>query len=288
MINPVLRRELKTKLRTWKAPTLLIIYLLILAGFGGMILLISNVASHTNGFDPREALTVYSLIAGCQLGLIVLLVPALTSGSISGERERQTLDLLLITKQSPFSIIIGKLMSSISQIILLILASTPIFSIVFMFGGVSLGNIVILFLFFIATAIMIGSVGIFCSTYFKKTTTSTVIAYLFVLTLTIATVITWAVFQQYSYIIRSTRLSYGESLLIMGANPFVGFLSIVQEQLGFDIIGEIFSVYNNPSSLNIAPWLVNLIFDGVITIILLFLSVIRIQPVMGKRNSKSR
>ncbi|NLM13312.1 MAG: hypothetical protein GX209_06165 [Epulopiscium sp.] len=137
MINPVLRRELKTKLRSWKAPTLLSVYLVILASFGGLIMAINELDVYTRGFDPRGALSIYALLAGCQLGLIILLVPALTSGTISGERERQTLDLLLVTKLSPFSIIIGKLMASISQIILLILASIPIFSIIFVFGGVS-------------------------------------------------------------------------------------------------------------------------------------------------------
>ena len=32
-----------------------------------------------------------------QFGMLVLVAPAMTAGSISGERERQTLDLLLVT-----------------------------------------------------------------------------------------------------------------------------------------------------------------------------------------------
>lgn len=283
MINPVLRRELQTKLRTWKAPTLLIIYLSVLFAFGGLLLSINEFGSYTRGFDPRNALEVYSLLAGFQLGLIILLVPALTAGTISGERERQTLDLLLITKISPFSIIMGKLMASISQIVLLILASVPIFSIIFVFGGVSISNIIILFLFFIATAIMVGSVGIFCSTYFKKTTTSTVISYLFILTLTIATLIAFAVFYEYAYIVRQTRLTYGESLWIVGANPFIGFLSVIENQVGIGVLEDILSMNRNLSSISIEPWQANLLFDGVITIIMIFLSVLRIRPVVGRR-----
>ncbi|NLK97158.1 ABC transporter permease [Defluviitalea saccharophila] len=284
MINPVLRRELKTKLRSWKAPTLLIVYLVILASFGGLIMAINEFDSYTSGFDPRSALTIYSLLAGCQLGLIILLVPALTSGTISGERERQTLDLLLVTKLSPFSIIIGKLMASISQIILLIIASMPIFSIIFIFGGVSLANILLLFLFFIATAIMVGSVGIFCSTFFKKTTTATVISYLFILNLCIGTIVALAMFHEYSFAIRHQGLTYGESLLVAGANPFIGFLSVLQNQvMSYNIIGDILSIHNNNAKILLQPWQVNIIFDAVITFIMILLSVIRIQPVVGRR-----
>lgn len=286
MINPVLRRELKTKLRTWKAPTLLIVYLLILAAFGGLIMVINELGSYTSGFDPRNALTIYSFLAGCQLGLIVLLVPALTAGTISGERERQTLDLLLITKLSPFSIVIGKLIASISQIILLILASMPIFSIIFIFGGVSGSNIIVLFLFFIATAIMAGSVGIFCSTFFKKTTTATVISYLFILILSIATIVVLALLHEYSYIVRQEGLTYAESLLIVGANPFVGFLSVIQSQVGFNVIGDILSMHNNSSKISIQPWQVNILFDGIITVIMILFSVLRIRPVVGRHSYK--
>ncbi|HHW68082.1 ABC-type transport system involved in multi-copper enzyme maturation permease subunit [Defluviitalea raffinosedens] len=283
MINPVLRRELKTKMRTWKAPTLLVIYLAILAVFGGLILSINELESYTGGFDPGNALTIYFLLAGCQLGLIIILVPALTSGTISGERERQTLDLLLITKLSPFSIIIGKLMASISQIILLILASMPVFSIIFLFGGVSASNILLLFFFFIATAVMVGSIGIFCSTFFRKTTTATVVSYLLILILSIGTLVGLALLNQYAYIVRQQGLTYGESLLIAGANPFVGFLSVIQNQAGYNIVSDILGVRNNISKIPFQPWQVNMIFDAIITCIMIFFSVIRIRPVMRRR-----
>lgn len=287
MINPVLRCELKTKLRTWKAPVLLVAYLFILLGFGGLVLLLAQYSSFDNAFNPQNALTVYSLLAGCQMGLIVLLVPALTAGTISGERERQTLDLLLITKVSPFSIIIGKLFAAISQIILLVLASIPVFSIVFLYGGISLGNIIVLFLYFVVISIMLGSIGIFCSTYFKRTTVSTVISYLFILIFSIGTIIMFAIFMQYSYMTNQKSLTYLDSLIILGGNPLVGFLSVIQNQIGIDVFGS-FGINNNPNNITIEFWQYNLIFDGVISIIMIFLSVLRIRPVKGRKRRQKR
>lgn len=49
-----------------------------------------------------------------QFGMLVLVAPAMTAGSISGERERQTLDLLLVTNTGPVKLVLGKLLESFS------------------------------------------------------------------------------------------------------------------------------------------------------------------------------
>jgi len=279
MINPVLRRELKTKLRSWKAPVLLMVYLIILTGFGGLVLLLTLYTSYDNSFNPQDTLTVYGLLAGCQMGLIILLVPALTAGTISGERERQTLDLLKVTKISSFSIIMGKLLASISQIMLMVLASIPVFSIIFIFGGVSLKNIALLFLYYIVISITLGSVGIFCSTYFRKTTVATVVTYLFILIFCFGSLIVYAIVQEFVYYIfsYSDGLTYFQSVLLIGGNPFLGFLSVIENQLGTDTLYYFLNAHNNPLNINIKLWQFNLVFNCLVSVLMIFLSVLKIR-----------
>ena len=50
----------------------------------------------------------------------------MTSASIAGERERQTLDLLLVTNTGSFRIIAGKVMESFAVLALLILCGLPV------------------------------------------------------------------------------------------------------------------------------------------------------------------
>ena len=117
MLNPVFRRETKTSLRNWK----------VFYAISGYIFLVSLVAavaiwqimynSYAASFNPSEMTTVYIGLTILELALVLLITPSLTAGSISGERERQTLDLLLITKVSPFSIILGKFLSGLSIIV---------------------------------------------------------------------------------------------------------------------------------------------------------------------------
>src|SRR5438093_9090140 len=62
-----------------------------------------------------------------QVVLLAFITPALTAGAISGERERQTLDLLFVTPIAPFSIIWGKLLASMSFVALLLIISYAVF-----------------------------------------------------------------------------------------------------------------------------------------------------------------
>jgi ABC-type transport system involved in multi-copper enzyme maturation permease subunit len=210
----------------------------------------------------------------------------LTSGSISGERERQTLDLLLSTKMPPRSIIIGKLFSSISQIILLIIASFPIFSIIFLFGGISTLEVGKLFLFYVVTAITMGSVGIFFSTFLKRTTASNVLTYGFVLFLLFGTLFINVFYT--SLIMRGKP--YTGVFPLSYVNPLTGFVSLLYDQFGggymggYGILGMFISLprtsVQKTAGLNSIPlWQANLIINMVISAVLLFFSAIKVNPI---------
>ena len=104
-------------------------------------------------------------------------MPAITAGSISGERERQTLDLMLSTKMTPIQIVMGKLAASLSTMGLLIVSSFPILALVFVYGGVTMKDMGMLLVCFVAAALFVGSLGVCCSALFRKSTLSTVVAY---------------------------------------------------------------------------------------------------------------
>ena len=86
-------------------------------------------------------LDLYLFIAGIEFLLLMFIMPAITSSSISGERERQTLDLMLTTMMTPGQIVLGKLFSAFQTMALLIVSSLPIISMVFVYGGVSLKDL---------------------------------------------------------------------------------------------------------------------------------------------------
>lgn len=174
--NPVLKKELRQRFRSFKGPLILFLYLLVIGGFIlGFIYL--NWRYQPMTFDPGRSREIFTILSVVQLVLLGFVTPGLTAGTISGERERQTLNVLLTTELSPTAIVIGKMISSCSFTLLLIIATVPLYSLVFLFGGVSPTQLWGVFGFYLVTMFLFGAVGMACSTFFKRTGVSTITSY---------------------------------------------------------------------------------------------------------------
>src|SRR5438552_8479485 len=178
--NPIVAKEYRSRMRTWRSPVAMMVYILLLGGLGWAIF--SGLASAARrSFNGGQAANygqqLFLYLVLFQMGLIAFVTPALTAGAISGERERQTIDLLFVTRIPPFSIVWGKLIASMSFVVLLLLLSVPIFSLVFLFGGIELDQVVAAFIVTAVGALTLGVIGIACSTAFRRTLAATVAAY---------------------------------------------------------------------------------------------------------------
>jgi ABC-type transport system involved in multi-copper enzyme maturation permease subunit len=177
--NPIVAKEYRSRMRTWRSPLALMIYILLLGGLGWAIFAALAGASANPYGNPSTnyGQMLFEYLVIFQMVLLAFITPALTAGAISGERERQTIDLLFATLIPPFSIIWGKLLASISFVLLLLLLSVPIFSLVFLFGGIELDQVLYAFLVMGVTALTLGTLGIAFSTWLRRTLPATVAAY---------------------------------------------------------------------------------------------------------------
>jgi ABC-type transport system involved in multi-copper enzyme maturation permease subunit len=176
--NPIVAKEVRSRMRTWRAPLVLMAFLAIL-GTVGYTAYRSTAPSVVNSSNLGSAgQAVFGALSGTMLILVALLVPGLVGGAISGERERQTLDLLLVTPVQPLRIVFGKLLSSLMFVLLLVIASVPLFSVVFILGGVELDAVIAVLVVTLVTAIALGALAMLCSTLLKRTTSSTVSGYI--------------------------------------------------------------------------------------------------------------
>ncbi|HYI23105.1 MAG TPA: ABC transporter permease subunit [Candidatus Limnocylindrales bacterium] len=130
---------------------------------------------------------IFTAILILQTLLTMMLAPALTSGAISAEREKQTMDLLITTPVSTLGLVLGKLVSSLAFVLLLIVASVPLMSLVFAFGGVAPEDVIRAYVVLFVMAFGIGSIGMLMSAVFKRTQVATAVAYLIAFVLTIGT-----------------------------------------------------------------------------------------------------
>jgi ABC-type transport system involved in multi-copper enzyme maturation permease subunit len=186
-------KELRGRMRGRRAFAIITIYLLLLAGFALMIETLIE-RSYTTGFGSSSAFASPAIGQGIFAALLMLmtlqvvfLAPSSTAGAISLEREKQTLELLIATPISSLAIVVGKLLSALVYVFLLIAASIPLMAVVFVFGGIGPETVLAGYLVLLATALGLGSFGLACSSLVKRTTASTAISIFGVLAITIGT-----------------------------------------------------------------------------------------------------
>lgn len=189
--NPILTKELRTRMRGARAFWILFVYLFLLS-----VILFVTYLSWWQGqrgdlSGQNAAFTVgktfYGVLFTVQALLVGLITPALTSGGVSIEKEQRTFELLSVSLLPRRAIVMGKLMAAVSFVVLLLTSSLPLVSIGFLLGGISPAEVATAFFLLAVTAFLYGAIGIACSAIAKSTATATVMAYGAILALFFAT-----------------------------------------------------------------------------------------------------
>ncbi|GIP39640.1 hypothetical protein J31TS4_29200 [Paenibacillus sp. J31TS4] len=267
LINPVLEKEFRLRMRSVKSIVAILSYLVAMAllAFGFLYVTMNDYGMQA--FNPERSQMLFYFITGSQMVLICFMTPGLTAGVISGEREKQTLNILLTTRQSSASIILSKLAASLSFMVLIVIATLPLYSMVFLFGGVSPSELISVFLFFLFVMVMLGAVGVFFSTMFKKTMVAVILTYGF-------TVVIYG-FTGLFAIFLSAILPRGNMLAgyVLGTNPMGALLSLLNEDFSREVFGR-------ASSLQI--WHIFVPFYTLVTVLAILLSIRYLRPILRK------
>src|SRR5574337_1301831 len=164
--NPVLLKELRGRMRGARAFVVLTFNLVLMSGLVTLIYTVYAAAvSAPYGGTNRQMIGkfVFFGVVGMELLLVCFLAPAFTVNAISGERERQTFDLLRTTLLSARALVFGKLASALSYVLLLLLAALPLQSLAFLLGGVAPQDVLIASAVLIGTSFLFGAAGLFFS-----------------------------------------------------------------------------------------------------------------------------
>ena len=182
--NPVLIRELLVNLRATRSFVLLFIYVLFL----GVVVYFYWPAGHGASLQVGSGVArrLFDLIFLGQFCLVALLAPTFAAGSITGEKERKTYEMLLASPLKPSQILVGKLLSSLSYLVLLILSSLPMMILCFLLGGILLSEIARSYVLLVLAAGTFGLMSVACSSFFRRTSSALVVSYLVILPLAVA------------------------------------------------------------------------------------------------------
>lgn len=119
----------------------------------------------------------------------ILIGPVFSAGSVTSERERQTLDLLLTTVITPWQILWGKLLSGLRvSSVLSSFLLWPVFLALVMVSEYwgNFPTIVAYVIIFCLTCLTTAMLALFCSTLFHKTSASLMATYTIILLLYVA------------------------------------------------------------------------------------------------------
>ncbi len=239
-VNPVLGREIKERFRSRRAPIFVTLWVLGVGLIGYLVYLVAQLAA-------RSAFGLGQGVAGGYMGRfifegmmallmtgVIMIVPGLTALSIVGERERQTFHLLQVTQLSPLQIVLGKLWSSMTYFLLLVVAVAPVAAVPLLFGGVRLGDVLAGLGMLILTALMLGSIGIWGSARARSSRGAVANAYAWSFVIGF---ITFALMGAELLFVNNQSGPFpprGREVVSILPNPYVGMVSAVVAPLGSD------------------------------------------------------
>ncbi|MFM8952264.1 MAG: hypothetical protein ACKOOF_04265, partial [Planctomycetaceae bacterium] len=113
----------------------------------------------TAGDTARFAATLFRILAPLQFTLAILAAALTSAVAVSVEKERRTLELLLVSRLGDASLVVGKLAGSMLKVALLLVAAIPIFALASLFGGISAPQIARLFAVTAAAALTVASIA---------------------------------------------------------------------------------------------------------------------------------
>lgn len=228
-LNPILAFSARRRMRSPRTAILLTLYCLAVLVFGLGAAFSTYLRPTLSLYSLGAGLEGYVLMVLFQFFLLLLVSPALTAGSISGERERQTLELLLVTNTGSLRIVLGKLLETLGLVLLLIIATLPSLCLCLLTGAMSLPHVLLGLAYLGVTAFACLSVGMFCSTLFRRTVAATVVSYLVVFAIGLGTLL--PLLRDMASMRKAYDMLYISSMPAPSAAPSVDGMTLVSFEL---------------------------------------------------------
>lgn len=186
--NPITLKELRGRMRGARAFIVLSLYVALMSALSVVLYFIYSVQASvtlttTGGVIGK---LIFGAVVGTELFLVTFIAPAFTSSAISGERERQTFQILRTTLLPAHKIVRGKLIAAMAYILLLLVAAVPLQSLAFLMGGVTIEELFVATELLVVTGFTFALLGILLSAATQRTLSASVITYVIVLLITVA------------------------------------------------------------------------------------------------------
>ncbi|MDR2642822.1 MAG: ABC transporter permease subunit [Planctomycetaceae bacterium] len=121
------------------------------------------------GDFARFGTMLFQFLAPIQLVLAIFFAATTAASAVGQEKERKTLQLLLLTRMSNSELVLGKLLASLLNIFMMLAISIPIFMTITLLGGISYYQIIRVLLVTLFAMLACGSLGSCVALWREKT-----------------------------------------------------------------------------------------------------------------------
>jgi ABC-type transport system involved in multi-copper enzyme maturation permease subunit len=218
------------------------------------MLLMAMVAGNMVGQTPDAIRAVAILF---QLGLVILVVPSLTAGAITQERERGSLDLLRMSRIRPWGFLRGKLLVAAVFVMFLVVGSLPAWYVIHYLGTNTLKEIVVCWAIILSTMLLAIMAGLLGSAVTRRTSAATAVAYGLLVALSVATLVPF---------LARERLSGPLRDLLFAFNPFISAIQVLTSGF-FEDVSEL--------------WRAHLALAGGLSIVFLLFAYVRVRRLLA-------
>lgn len=179
LIGALVIKEFQTWLRgrlTFAAFTLLVLLVGMLVFLLGSLILApdanaapalfsSTSTTSTNLVVANRAIFLFGAVGLCVLVASAVVAPAVSASAFASERERGTLDLLLLQGPGPARIVLGKVLAALIFSLILLAVGIPFFAPAWSFGGVQGDQVIALITVVCTTTLFFCALGVFFGSF---------------------------------------------------------------------------------------------------------------------------
>ncbi|HEX8969544.1 MAG TPA: ABC transporter permease subunit [Chloroflexota bacterium] len=175
LIGALVVKEFQTWLRgrlTFAAFSLLVLLVALMVFLLGTLILApdANAApalfsttstTSTNLLVANRAIFLFGAVGLCVILAAAVVAPAVSASAFATERERGTLDLLLLQGPGPARIVLGKVLAALVFSLLLLAVGVPFFAPAWSFGGVQPDQVIALITILCTVTLFFSALGVF-------------------------------------------------------------------------------------------------------------------------------
>ncbi len=283
--NPVILKELRGRMRGRRSFIALTLYLTLISLFIGSIYALlatqGGAASYDPSFRQNIGKIIFSSVVLFEFLMISFIGPSLTAGAITSERERRTFDLLRTTLLSARALVFGKLGSACMYLLLLVFTAMPIEALAFLLGGVGVEEIVISSIMLVVNILFFCTLGLFCSSFTKRTLTANVTSYALILLSVLALGMAYFVLAM-----AASRLNNSYSPATEDFITFITWTLTATNSFSAAIVSEVLLISNQTIFFGkapsgnisiISPWVLHVALYLTLTAIMFVLSILFVK-----------